>query len=87
MARALAMRGRRLPYRNAVREGVRCFAPIIAESAVFSAMMTALGKRRSKGPAVEAMLGPSHLQRISEAAGRLRAEMGEAPIPLPFTGD
>ncbi len=87
MARALAKRGRRLTHRNAVREGVSGFAPSSVESVVFSAMRTALGKRRSKGPAVEVRLGPRYLQRISEAAGRLRPEIGDAQVPLPFTAD
>jgi len=87
MARKLARRGKRLTPRNALHEGTNRFAPSSVESVVFSAMRTALGDRRSKGPAVGARLGPRYLQRISEAAGRLRPEIGEAQIPLPFTGD
>ena len=87
MASNLAKRGKRLTHRNALCEGSYCFAPSSVESVVFSVMRTALGDRRAKGPAVAARLGPRYLQRISEAADRLRPGIGQAQIPLPFRGD
>jgi len=87
MASHLAERGKRLTHRNAMREGANRFAPSSVESVVLSVMRTALGGRKAKGPAVAARLGPRYLQRISEAAGRLRSEIGEAQIPLPLQGD
>lgn len=87
MACNLAKRGKRLTHRNALREGSNRFAPSSVESVVLSVMRTALGDRRAKGPATAAKLGPRYLQRISEAAGRLRPEIGEAQIPLPLQGD
>lgn len=87
MASHLAERGKRLTHRNALREGSNRFAPSSVESVVLSVMRTALGGRKAKGPAVAARLGPRYLQRISEAAGRLRPEIGEAQIPLPLQGD
>jgi TniQ len=87
MACNLANRGKRLTHRNALREGSNRFAPSSVESVVLSVMRTALGDRRAKGPAGAAKLGPRYLQRISEAAGRLRPEIGEAQMPLPFRGD
>ena len=87
MASSLAQRGKRLTHRNALREGSNRFAPSSVESVALSVMRTALGDRRAKGPATAAKLGPRYLQRISEAAGRLRPEIGEAQIPLPLQGD
>lgn len=87
MACNLAKRGKRLTHRNALREGSNRFAPSSVESVVLSVMRTALGDRRAKGPATAAKLGPRYLQRISEAAGRLRPEIGEAQIPLPLQED
>jgi hypothetical protein len=87
MASQLAERGKRLTHRNALREGANRFAPSSVESVVLSVMRTALGGRKAKGPAVAARLGPRYLQRISEAAGRLRPEIGGAQIPLPLQGD
>lgn len=86
MASNLAKRGKRLTHRNAWREGSNHFAPSSVESVVLSVMQSALGGRKAKGPAVAARLGPRYLQRISEAAGRLRPEIGEAQIPLPLEG-
>jgi len=89
MARNLAKRGRRITHRNALREGSGShrFAPSSVEPVVFNVMRTALGDRRAKGPAAAARLGPRYLQRISEAASRLRPGIGQAQIPLPFRGD
>jgi hypothetical protein len=87
MARKLAKRGKRLTHRNALRDGSYCFAPSSVESVVLSVMRAALGDRQAKGSAVATRMGPRYLQRISEAAGRLRPEIGEAQIPLPFRGD
>jgi hypothetical protein len=87
MARNLAKRGKRLTHRNALREGANRFAPSSVESVVLTVMQSALGDRRGTGPAVAARLGPRYLQRISEAAGRLRPGIGEAQIPLPLEGD
>lgn len=87
MACNLAKRGKRLTHRNALREGSYRFAPSSVESVVLSVMRTALGDRGARGPATAAKLGPRYLQRISEAAGRLRPEIGEAQIPLPLQGD
>lgn len=87
MASNLAKRGKRLTHRNALCEGSYCFAPSSVESVVFSVMRTALGDRRAKGPAVAARLGPRYLQRISEAADRLRPGIGQVQIPLAFRGD
>ncbi len=84
MASNLAKRGRRLTERTALREGTNRFAPSSVESVVLSVMRRALGDRRAKGPAVVARLGPRYLQRVSEAAGRLRPEIGEPQIPFPF---
>lgn len=87
MAASLALRGKRLTHRNAMREGAKRFSPSSVESVVLAVMRSALGDRSAKGPAVAARLGPRYLQRISEAAGRLRPEIDEAQIPLPFEGD
>lgn len=87
LAGNLAERGKRLTHRNAMREGANRFAPSSVESVVLAVMRSALGDRRGKGPAVAARLGPRYLQRISEAAGRLRSEGGEAQIPLPLGPD
>lgn len=61
--------------------------PSSVESVVLAVMQTALGDRQAKGPAVAARLGPRYLQRISDAEGRLRPEIGAAQIPLPLQGD
>ena len=87
MARNLAKRGKRLSHRNALREGGNRFAPSSVESVVLTVMRSALGDRRGKEPAVAARLGPRYLQRISEAAGRLRPDVGEAQMPLPLGPD
>ncbi len=84
MASNLAKRGKRLTHRNALREGSNRFAPSSVESVVLSVMRCALGGRKAKGAVVAARLGPRYLQRISEAAGRLKPEIGEAQIPLPL---
>jgi hypothetical protein len=70
-----------------LREGANRFAPSSVESVVLTVMQSALGDRRGLGLAVAARLGPRYLQRISEAAGRLRPEIGDAQIPLPLQGD
>lgn len=87
MACNLAKRGKRLTHRNALREGSYQFAPSSVESVVLSVMRLALGDRRAKAPAGAARFGPRYLQRISEAADRLRPETGGAQIPLPLQGD
>ena len=87
MACNLAKRGKRRTHRNALFKGYNRFAPNSVESVVLNVMRTALGDRRAKVPATAAQLGPRYLQRISEAAGRLRPEIGEAQIPLPLQGD
>jgi len=67
-------------------------APIASRLAASSRWSSAWCERRSvvgrkKGPAVAARLGPRYLQRISEAAGSLRPEIGEAEVPLPTQDD
>lgn len=87
MARKVAQRGKRLTHRNAYREGSASFSPSSVESTVLSVMRAALGDRSAQGPATARKLGPRYLQRISEAAGRLRPEVGEAQMFLPFAPD
>ncbi len=86
MGSNLAKRGKRLTHRNALREGSNRCAPSSVESVVLSVMRSAPGGRKAKGPVVAARLGPRYLQRISEAAGRLRPEIAEAQILLPLEG-
>lgn len=87
MARKVAKRGKRLTHRNARREGSYNFAPSSIESTIFSVMRVALGDRSAQSPATAKRLGPRFLQRISEAAGRLRPEIGDAQMFLPFAPD
>jgi hypothetical protein len=87
IARNLAKRGKRLTPRNALHEGSSCFAPSSVDSTVFSVLRMALGDRSARCPATALRLGPRYLQRISEAAGRLRPEIGEAQMCLPLTPD
>lgn len=83
----LAAHGLRLTRRNASHEGISRFAPSSVESVVLTTMQCALGDRRVKGAVVAARLGPRYLQRISEAAGRLCPEIGEAQMSLPLGPD
>lgn len=87
MALNVVKRGKRLTHRNALREGSGSFSPSSVESAVFSVMRMALGDRSALGPATARKLGPRYLQRISEAAAKLRPDIGESQMTFPFAPD
>lgn len=83
----LASRGERLTRRNASREGLSRFTPGSVESVVLTMLQRALGGRCGKDAAVAARLGPRYLQRISEAAVKLRQQGGPTQMPLPLGHD